>query len=411
MDLLEEADQTRATLLLAEAVGEVGRWEEALDILAEGMPRVSGDLRVEYDALHLLFRVRHNAPNVATTVDLLHQATKILSSDTTLDARVNAATAGVLACAEMRDRTTSARLRSVLEPLLALPLNASARSNLLLSAATLCAQNGENDRALALVLEASSLAAAHGLRNALRARIENGIGAALCATGRYSEAIPHLAEAIRVWQTLGNDVLIRVSLNNLALCHSRLGQYQAQLDTATIATQLPSGDRTAVEVLFTHHHAALACCFLGRRDEALHHLDLALASFGRSEVGWLRQRTLMMAADVSWLIGQRRRAVGFASSFVGEAPRRPLAPQITGGFCRWAGVLATQGHRVESAHEAVENAVEERMNLDLVDRLEVLASASVFRSLSTIEEGDLRLCIAALPQTVTEQTKELGLPL
>jgi len=411
MDLLEEADQTRATLLLAEAVGEVGRWEEALAILAEGMPKASGDERIEFDALHLLFRVRHNVPNVTTTMEILRQATDIVSSGKTLDARLYGATAGVLACAELRDRSASARLRTLVEPMLTLPLSNPARSNLLLSVATLTALCGDNDRALALVYEASALATTHGLRNALRARIENGIGAALCATGRYADAIPHLSEAIRVWQALGNDVLIRVSLNNLALCHSRLGQYREQLETATIAYQLPFGDRTAVEVLFTHHHAAMACAFLGKRDDALRHLDWALGSYARSEVGWLRQRTLMMAADVSCLIGHGRRAISFATSFVGEVPFRPLAPQITGGFCRWVAVLASHGRTVDEARPSIERAVEERATLDLVDRLEVLASASVLRTLSAREKSDLDSATTALPPSVLEQLRLLGLPL
>jgi tetratricopeptide (TPR) repeat protein len=411
MDLLEEKERPRATLLLAEAVGEDGRWEEALAVLAEGLPQVSGDQRAEYDALHLHYKLRTSITNIPTIVDILRQAGDIVSTARTTDARLQAAAAGALACSELRDKETTLAFRSRLEPMLALDLDARARSSLLLSVATLSAHCDDNNRALQLVQEASRLAASHGLMSSLRARIENGLGAALVAIGHYQEAIPHLAESVRLLQALGNDVMLRVSLNNLALCHFRLGQYELQLATARTALQLPTAERPSLDTLFTHHHAAVACGFLGLGDEAQRNIEEAMSAFGRSELGWVRQRTLMMAADVSWLAGNRRRALAYATSLVEEHPARPLAQQITGGFCRWAGILASGPRPLQGAQLEVERAAARRSSLDLVDRLEVLGSLSLLRPLSPEEQGDLQACLEALPPSTAEQLRQFGLKL
>lgn len=407
MSVLEADEQVTATLLLAEALGEIGRWGEALETLASRFPS-EGDQAVEFQALALLCRARLVDANITAIEEIHREATAILNGEGPAAAKVHAAAAGSLACAGLRDPRASAAMRQALEPLLDIAYEVPKKTHVLTSLATVCAYEGLGERALELALEATAIARSHGLRSTVRVRAENGVGVALCSLGRYDEAISYISEAISILQAIGNETFLRFTRNNLALCHFRLGDYSDQLKAAEAALRL--SDRSAdPQVLFTYYHAAIASCFLGLREQARHFIECALAAFSDAQVGWVWQRALFTAADVFWLLGNPGRAQTYAKKAIGIARPRLLAPQLAGPFSRWVGVLAPLGKVTPQAWPEVEEANRQGHTLDLVDRFEVLASLALHRGLTGEEAAELRRIGGRLPPATLAQLEALGL--
>jgi DNA-binding SARP family transcriptional activator/tetratricopeptide (TPR) repeat protein len=409
MDLLEEKDHTRATLLLAEAVGEAGRWVESLEVLATRIAVATNGELTEYGALALLCRIRLGGSDWGTVEDVLGEAARIVAEAPTTQARLYAATAGAVACTHLRDTNASARFRQMLEPLLTDDLPAPTRGHLLMSLATLNAHEGRNAVALSLVEQAGGIATTHGLRSALWPRIENGMGAALCAIGRYHEAVPHFTNAVAGLLNLGNEALLRTPTNNLALCHWRLGRYEEQLACLRPVLELPDTGKPTSDLLFSHYLAGMAAALIGERETAQVHIDSMRRLFGTTTIGWLYQRAHLCVADLQILLHMRAKAFSTARAVVTGEYGRPLATQTVGAYCRWLAVLATEGLGSEQTLSSLEALAANLGTYDLVDQLEVMVGLSTLRPLREQEREQLRLLREALPRDVPDQLHLLGL--
>lgn len=409
LPLLSGTDRVMALLFLAEALQELGRWAESLETLAEPLGAGTPAVREEAAALALFARVRLSPPTPLAAEEVLMEATRMLREVQSPAARVHAAAAGAVACSSLRDPAAASRFGALLDPFLAAATDAAERSHLLLSAAILSAFEGRNDRALALVTEASETAAGLGIRTGLRGRIETGLGAALCATGRYEEAIPHLIEAANVLISIGSGMLARVPYNNLGICHLRLGNYRATLASADKASALDPNPKPNADTLFTHQQAAMAAALLGDHAEAQRHLDAISASYTDSPIAWLTQRALLTAADTYFLLNKKARAVEAAKRATSGQLDTPLTAQLTGPFARWLVQLHKEGVPVPQLSERLEECCGKISALDTVDRAEVLLAAKALRSLSAAEQTVLQDTLTKLPEATYTQLRRLGI--
>ena len=103
----------------------------------------------------------------------------------------------------------------------------------------------------------------------VEATVRTGLGRALRLSGRFGEAIPELAAAVRLAERVGRTDLLQAGLADLARCHFYLGDFEAAVTTCRRALDRPEiGDDPDRAWRFVN---ILAACQLqlGQFDEAI----------------------------------------------------------------------------------------------------------------------------------------------
>ncbi|WP_063763252.1 AfsR/SARP family transcriptional regulator [Streptomyces sp. NRRL WC-3742] len=225
---------------------------------------------------------------------------------------------------------------------------------------------GSEPSALAELLRARDLCAAHGLPGSLLALAHASLAALFVQVGRPGDAVEGFTAAISVWERLGDQRAVAAELLNLAGAFTELGRFEAAVrvvdqslvichrlaDRELEALALDSlgtiaHDRGEFEQALSHHRAALA---LLRPDDrrrtgrTLLRLSESLRALGR---GGEAVEAAARAVEVLTLDGDRR-GRGLALAALGDALTGGSGPAGGSNSPAGTGTQQARAHREEA---------------------------------------------------------------
>lgn len=374
---LSEPLRTTATIVLIEALHELGYWAEALQFAAanEDSPDTSIFRVYALEARWQLgvLSLEDQRNTVDELIRLAQKQPDLASKAIGLAAFMS----GVL-----REESVAARVRMALPPVEA--QQGQARAVLLMARANLHYQarqieEGEQDIDAARVTLDQL-----GATDSSRAKLEIGAGVFCMAKGKYLKGAELAEQALQLARRLDNKRLADLAATNAAICYTRLGSYHDALRHARSVG--PGAD-------MAHYcNAAFAECSalidLGRHEEVLDRLRLADREASRIDHVWLRQRWYLDRADLLLLMGRRGQAKLQADAAIADPFSRPLARANIGPFVRWATNLERCRPSVLDLDSLLKSALESKS--DSLDRLEILAA---LRSRSYRPRPDISLAL------------------
>jgi tetratricopeptide (TPR) repeat protein len=157
--------------------------------------------------------------------------------------------------------------------------------------------------------------------------------------------------------------------------------------------------------------ASLSLQSCGPVEEALDFLD-AESRCGRHP--WILQSTELFKADLNWLLGRRKAALG-AVRKARTISEQALDIGFVGTFARWGTMLHMKGGNVEKAWEELRQPYELLPRLDAKDRAEILCSMFTIGTQIPVPVPDIasqaREALASLPARCAQEMISLGLRL
>jgi tetratricopeptide (TPR) repeat protein len=228
-------------------------------------------------------------------------------------------------------------------------------------------ERGERD-----AIEAHEILRSLNAANAHAASLKIGLSVFRIAAGDYAAALEHLQTAIQLGRKLGNDAVLNRASTNAALSCLRLGQYEQAIEMAR-NVRANADPALAGVAIFAE---AFSLALLNKPKDALARLASTADLDVRIQHPWARQDWYFLQADVLWFCGRKVRALELALLATSENMSTPLARGTTGRFFRWA--LRPEVRRRKSGFETslVAEALDQRTQLDALDRFELLASLS-----------------------------------
>jgi tetratricopeptide (TPR) repeat protein len=278
------------------------------------------------------------------------------------------------------------------------------------------AMNAFHRRDTAASTHAAELAAEvlekSGNQDATLASLKIGLGVVAMANGDYENAIQPFNSAISVATKLGNDDLISMAAQNLALTYFRMGDYRAQKTWATLARRHQSDSTFTFNRVITAALLGMASVLVGTKAEALVCLDLLQREIENCKATWVAQFGQYYAADMFWLLGRKEEALEMALE-AGACSETPKNPALTGQYARWSALVSMKRGTEMKNLESLTTLWESRNRLDVLDRAE-LDCAVVYLGrhlgLATEQyEQDLNAALTDLPPSCGLHLAALGL--
>lgn len=392
LPVLTGAPRRTAILLLAEALQELGRWQESLVLLETS--NESWDPEEEYlrEVLGVVSRrwcVRIPVDELATLTDRLLEIADIAGSPET---RVVALTTTVRLLSLTQDRTRIPALTARISMCRGLELDPYQCLHVLLADAWSSASQRDLRGALAYLQEGVKLAQTNDYMSTIVIRLCLGEGNVLALLGRYIEALTPLMLAADLSRKLDNSEFVAEAYSLLAMVNARLGEHLTQMDCARKALSHQQVQSWGPSTIGATYELAMALACTGREGEATATIDTILAATRDNSPAWGNQAVMLNAADVYWVAGKSRAALKYAGTGIKIGNGTPLHDSLHGQFTRWITRIDISHGQVERALLRLDETQAGLDRLDAKDQVEILASRGLL--MSVIGEDTRQVCNA-----------------
>jgi tetratricopeptide (TPR) repeat protein len=410
---LTGAPRRAAILLLAEALQELGRWGDSLQVLDTPCD--------PYDASEECCREVLRVLNRRWLGQLfgfnLHEHTEhlfaIASKDIDSETRVKALSTATILVSTSRDQNHITRLGELSRALLEEVQEPYFRIHLLHSYAWHEAYRSGAHAALDHLLVGVELIDSTGTASSIAARMILATGVTLCQVGRYQEAEPLMERAVRYASKLDNPGLIANASSGCALVTGRLGRPIEQVDWARRALQALHKDEWGITAISAGYDYGLGLALAGREQEAQASVDELGARFGKDRPDWVKQGWALCRADILGLAGNTRAALR-AGRLGTEGPAHVLMHDcFAGQYARWIALCGIRDSRIEEALVRIDCMKMNLSRFDLKDQAEILAASLLLESERgndrPVDRQELASRLSELPPSVTTVLRRLGM--
>ncbi|MGH7593821.1 MAG: ATP-binding protein, partial [Gemmatimonadales bacterium] len=394
-----------ATLLLAEAQQELGRWADSLQLLDLANEPFTESEQAGRDVFRIIARKRLEQLSPAQ----VRESTKILldiaASEADLEVTVKALAATPPMLNVTRDEAQIDTLERLLSERGGSYTTAFQHIHVLHARAWMLAIRHSNSAALQEVTRAVAIAEEASVASSIVVRLLIGMGGILAGVGRYDDAQIALEKAAILADRLDNDLLQGECACGLALTHGRLGRADLQITYAQQGLQRYPQTEWSSFMVSASYELGLGLV----AEERYHEAQSAVAPLTTKPTAdvplWLIQAGLLYAADVLAMSGNVRRAYTVARRATTGSLSNLFQAACAGLFSRWVALLGIRDQQVRQAHERLASAFPRTETLDCRDQVEVLAAVTTleFRlgADPTIPWNEVRQRLSTLPVSVT----------
>lgn len=403
-----------AVLIMAESLQEQGRWTDSLKALEqEEMPE--GAHRRE--KVVLTISATTNEVRTGDQASLkLSEVEAQLAAEQDKSLAIRLIRSGEQLAYRLGDREASERLYSTATALGRGQLALSDEIRLTASLGTLAWMSCRR-KDLRTILDniavLSAKARAIGLLHKGTARMLHVEGCIRAVLGDYTESLRASTEAHALYKRILDEQMEGATASNIAMCHFRLGNYEAQKLWAN--TSVARYPRYA-----DHFHRRLgvlriasAHAMQGEYRKAIEMIERE--PFVASDQGpsWSGQADGVITADVYLMAGEKRLAYRTAQETLERESATPLTTAFAGTICRWTSLIGCQSGNAAWAIELVDGLIDNLGEQDLVDTTEILvAREHLGRRTGRARAGVVdaaQTALSKLPEVFPTQMRRLGI--
>jgi tetratricopeptide (TPR) repeat protein len=405
---LRGPERAEATLLLAEVLQEQGCWQASLDLLNDLAIQETAEFREDALGLEVVARLNMSTASAELSLERLPELAYIVAHCGRTRTRIRASKAVAYLFERFRDRTMPQDLVEHIEAIPVVNVDSDSLGELGLAKAMLLYQAGNIRLSRYHALNALKILRERRSTNLVTVLLCSGLGALDSREGAYESAVLHLAEALRVAQSLGNDTMIATVTANLAICLGRLGKFDEQDALLDGRAEVHSPELTGFSEIQTAYARALGLALRGKRKQAIDAVSAVGPRLTGCVPAWMMQAWMLWKADVLLIAGRRQEALEAAYDALrtgGTAPRL-WSSAFAGPFTRWIGICSHLQDRNEAV-AIVESFAMRIDSYDAMDQAEIMCAKRILE-LRTGEVRDetlrlLRAKLDRLPQAVRSQ--------
>ncbi len=410
--VLSGVAREEATSLQAEALQELGRWEDSLRVL--GIPDSSIPFSDEpwREVLRAVARRWCGDQNTRHLISTTSGLLEIAGAQTSSKVRAGAVSALPYFLSHTHDRQGLASMGQILSNLEVDGFTPYELAQVLLSRAWWLERECERCEAAQVISRAEEIIRNEGIGSTLAARVALGDGMLNSLNGRYQDAIPHLLRAAAIAKRIENPIQIASASASLATAYGRIASYDLQIEWARSAlATLPPTDCSLIAIAASYE-LALGLEFLGRTSEALRASDgLALRNH-RGSPPWAAQAILLMQADIASMVGDDRGAHRFARKAIDYSQPAPLNSDLFGPYARWLAKTSIRAGCPQEALTQLKRDDRALSRLHCKDQGELLASQVFLEDACGLDSTESRQRLEAklqsLPAGVHTLLRRLG---
>jgi DNA-binding SARP family transcriptional activator/tetratricopeptide (TPR) repeat protein len=411
MPLLTGTHRRKATLLLAEALQELGRWPESLAVLDGAVEAWDTEERHQHEVLSVIGRRWSGGMRAEDLSIGTERLLAITHLSANAETRVRALSAAVRLLSLSQDGGQTKRVAIAAELVDLNSLDQYQRLHLLFVRAWSLAQQRDLSGALNLLNAAEALARDGGYLSSLVARVAIGVGNVSSQLGEYSAALRPLERALSITRGLDNGLLQAEALALLAMVSARLGRVQDQVSYARDALRLQQQRHWGPSSVGAGFELGMGLALTGCANEARDLANWLATGTGAATPVWEKQVALLNASDILWAAGIRKLAKATAQRAL-SCEVTELKAHAVGPYSRWL-VRLSEGRGSLTAIESVVTGLYARLEtLDRKDQAEVLAAAGCLAAGLGQDvrryENELAIRLNSLPAGVTNYLRVSG---
>ncbi|HET9064522.1 MAG TPA: AAA family ATPase [Gemmatimonadales bacterium] len=371
---LTGAPRRTAILLLAEALQELGRWQESLVLLETSNESWAPEEEYLREVLGVVSRRFLGNIGVQDLDNTVARLCELACMGIALDIRVRALAAVPYLQTQSRNGEGLRLLGAAIASFNDLPLDPYQELHLALATAWWHMELARFDDAVRILETGRRIANDNGFRSSVAVRVHVGSAVMKITSGEYSEGHQSLLTALDLAERLDNDLHRAVCASGLAIAAGRLGNYQDQIAWSLKALgALPQNDWSMLSISSLHELAS-GLVSENRDTEALNRCDdLAARTSGACPL-WAEQASLLMRADIYWLVGKREKALRCATAAIRLSDSEPLINDLCGAFARWTARVGVSSNQPAVALERLTTGPLATRPLHRKDQIELLAS-------------------------------------
>lgn len=312
----------------------------------------------------------------------------------------------------IRDPLFRASLLASLPEAELVSFSAEEGAQVLLARAKVAYYSGDTSGSLDYIRRATGQLSTVHSSSSVFVRVHAGIGAILCAEGRYADAKLALLENHRFALRIGNSDLAARAVGNVAYCCLCLGQHDELMEWAGQCIPL-SENRNTYHVLLAMSLMARCEAIRGHPSGASSLCEAFTKEFGHHGPQWIQQSAWLYAADTKLLAGQPKVAMEMARRGTSGSNTSLGAAGHAGRFARWVATLAIDAGHVDVALARIDHVLEAFVP-DADDYVEVLAAKGLLEEAKGAGGEALHLASQAankLPHATRELLRCLGSPI
>jgi tetratricopeptide (TPR) repeat protein len=368
---LQEPERSEAVILLARALNEQGRLKESLTLLERFRPLASKDQEDIARILTIYHKLRILA---RSEVDEAADRSALIAIARSSQADRTRAFGITVACRVLPENETPSldrELLDIMSKILEEGLDLETRGALALARGRVLYRQKDLGAARREVEDAVELLSGRESESSTVASLRVASAILSTAGGEYESALAHLNTAWRISTRLGNDFLCSSVAGNLAICHSRLGDFSEQIEWGNRAVEYAATTRIPHHIMLYTSVIALGYSLTGQTSRAITTLEKGDSLPALSEDRFVHQSWCLHCADSLLLLGQHKRALEKArEAGVGSRADFSVAT-IVGKYARWTAI---QGHLVnrQPAGRILDQLMSQRASYDRLDQVEIL---------------------------------------
>lgn len=405
------ADRARAAMLLAEVLQEQGKWAESLQWLQE-YANTPSDLYTTFtlQATHNLDK--YTTEHITTSVRALMN---IIRESPISSTQIKAARAATALLSDLRNPAVPIELLQCIDAVQDDQLPPQDLIPIIIARAMCLYYMNEKETTVAILEDAVRRMEFSGIVNSNLSSLFSGLGAIRCQEGNYTEALSCLLQAHDVATRIGNDPRRSNTAINVALCYGRLGEYQKQLEWADKASAASRRAFYGDDEIRIVYYAAMASAMLGNTESAKKLILDAEQFISDSLPDWQLQVWHLYKADILYMIGEHVAAVTVAKTGLRHPDLVLHCDAFAGLFSRWLALTTESPDDRRQAQVRISELRARAVQLDAIDRVEILCAEFHIRSKNLIENEKIehqeyiRRELQKLPRAVTYQLEALGM--
>jgi len=411
---LTGAERSEAQILLAEALQEQSKWEASLVLLDQLK------LSQQVCSTDLAFVLRTKARRQLGYMDSVElsevPARLIAFMESTAD-RSSQMRAAVEAASILNSRyTRSTTTPILLETLCCMrqdTLDLDDKIHFLLAKSMLFYNMRDFRLSLQCIEEATRLLQNRNAPNSVLAMLQLGTGAILMVQGEYEASLPSLTQSYQTASRIGNDRIYLQASSNLAISHTRLGEYESAAGWAEQAGTYNITETTLPPLLQAAKSAVVSYAMLGRTGKAAELIRQRAEDFGGLVPASILQAWGLYSADGYAIMGNIQEAMeeGRRATF-GENSGGHIDPWA-GPYARWVARISLSSGEVTRGHAILSDLIGNLERYDAIDKAEILNAKSWLNAktgkMSSESTTEMRRHIENLPAAVADQLKRMGM--